>query len=99
MLILLILLTISIALKIFPPERPNPWFGYQGWNAKGSEVKWKVANSFFANYTILLSSSAIVLFYLFQYLKLDDLVYSLIYVVVGLLVIIYLVEKKIKNVV
>lgn len=97
--ILLILLLISLSLKFFPPERPNPWFGYQGWNAKGSEVKWKLANSFFANYTILLYLSAILVFYIFQYLKLDDLVYSLVYVVGGLLVIIYLVEKKIKNVV
>lgn len=96
-LILSILLVFSIVLNLFPPKKPNYLFGYQLGSSKKSLEHWKVANKYASSYLILLYSLTIILSIIEYKQKLNLGIPIITILVIGLVLIYFLVEKKLKK--
>lgn len=96
-LILSILLVFSIGLNLFPPKKPNYLFGYQLGSSKKSLEHWKVANKYASSYLILLYSLTIILSIIEYKQKLDLGIPIITILIIGLVLIYFLVEKKLKK--
>jgi uncharacterized membrane protein len=96
-LILSILLVFSIGLNLFPPKKPNYLFGYQLGSSKKSLEHWKVANKYASSYLILLYSLTIILSIIEYKQKLDLGIPIITILIIGLVLIYFLIEKKLKK--
>ena len=93
-LILTIALVFAVLIKIFPPKKPNYLYGYSMGSAKKSSAHFKVANKYAANYLITLYSLLLVLTLLFNYIGYNGGILCLVILVIGVLFIYFLIEKK-----
>ncbi|MFY7731990.1 MAG: SdpI family protein [Bacteroidia bacterium] len=96
-LILSFLLVFAIGLNLFPPKKPNYLFGYQLGSSKKSLEHWKVANKYASSYLILLYSLTIILSIIEYKQKLDLGIPIITILIIGLVLIYFLVEKKLKK--
>ncbi len=85
-------------LKLFPPSKPNYFYGYQGWNAKSSIVKWKAANKSVSSIGIICFSLLTILSFGFDYLEIDAKPFLFIPAIAAFFLIFYLTERKLKRV-
>ncbi|MCZ8330747.1 MAG: SdpI family protein [Flavobacterium sp.] len=92
------LLVFAIGLNLFPPKKPNYLFGYQLGSSKKSLEHWKVANKYASSYLILLYSLTIILSIIQYKQKLDLGIPIITIFIIGLVLIYFLVEKKLKKV-
>jgi uncharacterized membrane protein len=83
---------------LFPPKKPNYLFGYQLGSSKKSLEHWKVANKYASSYLILLYSLTIILSIIEYKQKLDLGIPIITILIIGLVLIYFLVEKKLKKV-
>ncbi|MFN3968880.1 SdpI family protein [Flavobacterium sp.] len=95
--IIIILLVFAILIKIFPPKKPNFYYGYQLGSAKNSEAHWKLANQYAANYLILLYSFLLFLSVILHYFQYDAGIIVLSILVIGQIFIYYSIERKLKT--
>jgi len=91
------LLVFAIGLNLFPPKKPNYLFGYQLGSSKKSLEHWKVANKYASSYLILLYSLTIILSIIQYKQKLDLGIPIITIFIIGLVLIYFLVEKKLKK--
>ena len=96
--ILSFFLIFNICLKLFPPKKPNYLYGYQLGSAKKSLEHWKVANKYASSYSIVLYAFTLILSLLYDNGELNTRVPILIVFISGLVLVYFLVEKKLKNV-
>ncbi|UOK41593.1 MULTISPECIES: SdpI family protein [Flavobacterium] len=96
-LLLTILLLFNVCLKLFPPKKPNYLYGYQLGSAKKSLEHWKVANKYASSYSIVLYAFMTTLSLVFDNGELNTRIPILIFFIIGLVLVYYLVEKKLKN--
>jgi uncharacterized membrane protein len=94
--VLVVMLLFSIVTQLFPPKKPNFLYGYQLGNAKKSLEHWKTANRYASQYMIALYSLALTLSLFFDYRKYGGEFWILALVIVGLIIIYFLVERKLK---
>ena len=94
--ILIILLVFAIILKIYPPKKPNYYYGYQLGSAKKSMEHWKLANKYAANYLIFLYSFIIILSAILNYIEYEDGILVLSLCIIGRVCIYILIERKLK---
>lgn len=95
--ILIILLVFAILIKIFPPKKPNFYYGYQLGSAKNSEAHWKLANQYAANYLISLYTFLLLLSAILDYLQYDAGLIVLAILIIGQIFIYYSIERKLKS--
>lgn len=95
--ILTILLVFAIIQKIFPPKKPNFYYGYQLGSAKNSEAHWKLANQYAANYLLILYSFLILLSATLEYMGYDAGILVLSILFIGLIFIYFSIERKLKK--
>ncbi len=91
------LLGLAIILKIFPPKKPNSYYGYQLGSAKKSLEHWKLSNKYAANYMIIYYSILIIMIKLFDYLEYDGWIIFMSTVFIGALIIYFAIERKLKR--
>ncbi len=96
--LLILMLLFAITLRLVTPQKPNYFFGYQLGSAKKSIEHWKVANKTAANYLITLYSIALILSLIFDYRKYDVGLYILALLFVGLILIYFIIENKLKRI-
>jgi hypothetical protein len=84
--------------RIFPPKKPNNWYGYQLGSAKKSKEHWRVANRSAANGLIIIYSLSMVLFFIEDKLQLDFGYWVLPHVVIGGFLIYWMTEKRLKKI-
>tara|TARA_R110000850_G_scaffold18580_4_gene57134 strand:+ start:281586 stop:281888 length:303 start_codon:yes stop_codon:yes gene_type:complete len=94
--ILIFFLTYFFILYVFPPKKPNFFYGYQLGSAKKSLEHWKLANKYAAKYLLWLYSFLVLLSLTFFFLDYYDILILPINVL-GLIFIYFLVEKKLKS--
>jgi uncharacterized membrane protein len=97
-LILSILLVFAICLKLFPPKKPNYLYGYQLGSSKKSLEHWKVANKYASSYLIVHYTFTIILSLIDNNLKFDAGIPILIIFILGLVLIYFLIEKKLEKI-
>ncbi len=95
--ILSILLVFAICLNLFPPKKPNYLYGYQLGSSKKSLEHWKVANKYASSCLILLYSLTIILSLIEYKQKLDLGIPIITILIIGLVLIYFLVEKRLKK--
>jgi len=91
------MLIFSIALKVFPPKKPNFYYGYQLGSARRSLEHWKLANNYAANYLILLYSVLITMSAVFNYIEFDGGILILVTLIIGLIITYFLIERKLER--
>ena len=96
--VLSILLIFSIISKFFTPKKPNYLFGYQLGSAKKSIEHWKVANRYASNYMIVVHGLILGLAIIFDYQKHDGDIFLLGLFVVGIVIVCFSVEKRLKKI-
>lgn len=47
------ILTLALILKVYPPNKINPYYGYRTKKSMNSEKNWKIANYIFSNYFLV----------------------------------------------
>lgn len=88
-----LLLLMSVALKIFPPKKPNRFYGYQGWIPKEDAAKWNYANKLYANLLLILSASSIALIVILRHFQQND-DYIIYYLLFGIIANVAVTEIK-----
>ena len=96
--VLSILVIQAIILKFFPPKKPNYLFGYQLGSAKKSIEHWKIANRCASNYMIAVYAPILGLALIFAYQKYDGEPLLLGLLVVGMIVMYFGIEKRLKKI-
>ncbi len=87
----------AICLNLFPPKKPNYLYGYQLGSSKKSLEHWKVANKYASSCLILLYSLTIILSLIEYKQKLDLGIPIITILIIGLVLIYFLVEKRLKK--
>ena len=87
----------AIFLNLFPPKKPNYLYGYQLGSSKKSLEHWKVANKYASSCLILLYSLTIILSLIEYKQKLDLGIPIITILIIGLVLIYFLVEKRLKK--
>jgi hypothetical protein len=95
--ILFFFLTYFFILYLFPPKKPNIFYGYQLGSAKKSLEHWKLANKYAAKYLLGLYSFLVLLSLTFILLEYDDIILILPLNIIGLIFIYFYVEKKLNS--
>jgi hypothetical protein len=95
--ILFFFLTYFFILYLFPPKKPNIFYGYQLGSAKKSLEHWKLANKYAAKYLLGLYSFLVLLSLTFVLLEYDDIILILPLNIIGLIFIYFYVEKKLNS--
>lgn len=95
----LCILILAIILKVYPPKKINPYYGYRTKRSMSSDKNWKIANNVYSNYflvfciiTILIQS---ILFFGFD--KLWALIITSVLWVLSIFLPIYLTERYLKK--
>ena len=87
----------AICLNLFPPKKPNYLYGYQLGSSKKSLEHWKVANKYASSCLIVLYSLTIILSLIEYKQKLDLGIPIITILIIGLVLIYFLVEKRLKK--
>ena len=95
--VLVVLLVFSVCLNLFPPSKPNYLYGYQLGSAKKSLEHWKVANKYASSCLIVLYSVTIILSLIENQQHLDLGIPIATTLVFGVVLIYFLVEKRLKK--
>lgn len=93
-----IFLFFAIILKLFPPKKPNYYFGYQWGNAKKSVQHWKIANKHASQYMIILYSFLTIMSLIFDYIEYDGVILLWPALIIGYILIYFLTERKMKKI-
>ena len=84
-------------MNLFPPKKPNYLYGYQLGSSKKSLEHWKVANKYASSCLIVLYSLTIILSLIEYKQKLDLGIPIITILIIGLVLIYFLVEKRLKK--
>lgn len=93
-----ILLVFAICLNLFPPKKPNYLYGYQLGSSKKSLEHWKVANKYASSLLIVLYSLTTILSLIEYKHKLDLGIPIITLLIIGMFLIYFLVEKRLKKI-
>ena len=96
-LILAIALVFALLIKFFPPKKPNFLYGYNLGSAQKSSEHFREANKYAANYLIFLYSYLLVLSLIFNYIAYDGGILCLVILIISVILIYILIEKKLKQ--
>jgi uncharacterized membrane protein len=91
------MLLFAIILKLFPPKKPNFYYGYQLGNAKKSPAHWKIANKHASQYLIILYSFLTLVSVLFDVIDYDGGILLLAILTIALIFIYFSIERKLKK--
>jgi len=95
--ILIFFLIYFFILYLFPPKKPNFFYGYQLGSAKKSLEHWKLANKYAAKYLLWLYLFLALLSFTFVFLEYGDIILIVPINILGLIYIYYYVEKKLNS--
>jgi uncharacterized membrane protein len=95
--ILIFFLAYFFILYLFPPKKPNNFYGYQLGSAKKSLEHWKLANKYAAKYLLCLYSFLVLLNLTFVLLKYDVIILILPLNILALIFIYFYIEKKLNS--
>lgn len=57
----IILMMVGLLTRLFPPKKPNSFYGYRTSRSMKTKSSWKVANEYFSGGLIIVSSASILI--------------------------------------